>query len=95
MARRIVLSSDSDEPSRSPEDLTIDYADDLNEQQYAAATAGDGPLLIVAGAGTGKTRTLIYRTPSAWKRSGSTPKRSTSPATSRCSTQPMPPTCSA
>ena len=61
MARRIVLSSDSDEPSRSPEDLTIDYADDLNEQQYAAATAGDGPLLIVAGAGTGKTRTLIYR----------------------------------
>ena len=61
MARRIVLSSDSDEPSRSPEDLTIDYAEDLNEQQYAAATAGTGPLLIVAGAGTGKTRTLIYR----------------------------------
>ena len=61
MARRIVLSSDRDEPSRSTEDLTIDYAEDLNEQQYAAATAGDGPLLIVAGAGTGKTRTLIYR----------------------------------
>ncbi|MFB6273169.1 MAG: UvrD-helicase domain-containing protein, partial [Salinibacter sp.] len=61
MTRRIVLSSDQDEPSGSTEDLTIDYADDLNEQQYEAATAGDGPLLIIAGAGTGKTRTLIYR----------------------------------
>ena len=61
MARRIVLSSDRDEPSGSTEDLTIEYAEALNEQQYAAATAGEGPLLIVAGAGTGKTRTLIYR----------------------------------
>ena len=59
MARRIVLSSDS-EPSPQ-DDLTVDYADALNPQQHAAATAGDGPLLVVAGAGTGKTRTLIYR----------------------------------
>ena len=34
--------------------------DDLDPDQYAAATA-DGPLLIVAGPGTGKTRTLTYR----------------------------------
>lgn len=61
MARRIVLQSEGDEVSRSSEDLTIDYANALNPQQHAAATAGDGPLLIVAGAGTGKTRTLIYR----------------------------------
>ncbi|MFB6230514.1 MAG: ATP-dependent helicase [Salinibacter sp.] len=61
MARRIVLRSEEDEVPESPENLTIDYEDDLNSQQYAAATAGDGPLLIVAGAGTGKTRTLIYR----------------------------------
>jgi DNA helicase-2/ATP-dependent DNA helicase PcrA len=33
----------------------------LNESQYLAATHGEGPLLIVAGAGSGKTRTLVYR----------------------------------
>ncbi len=33
----------------------------LNPQQEEAATAGDGPLLIVAGAGTGKTKTLTQR----------------------------------
>src|SRR6476646_8626855 len=34
---------------------------ELNAEQAVAATFGDGPLLIIAGAGTGKTRTLIYR----------------------------------
>ncbi len=59
MARRFVLKK---EPELSaPSNLTIDYAGELNEQQHAAATAGDGPVLIVAGAGTGKTRTLVYR----------------------------------
>jgi len=38
-----------------------DFAAELNPEQLAAATHGDGPLLIVAGAGTGKTRTLVYR----------------------------------
>src|SRR6185369_18041479 len=38
-----------------------DLAADLNPEQAAAATHGDGPLLIIAGAGTGKTRTLVYR----------------------------------
>src|SRR3954463_442214 len=33
----------------------------LNDQQRAAATFGRGPLLIVAGAGTGKTNTLAHR----------------------------------
>ncbi|HSV14498.1 MAG TPA: ATP-dependent helicase, partial [Tepidisphaeraceae bacterium] len=33
----------------------------LNDQQRAAATHGDGPLLIIAGAGTGKTNTLAHR----------------------------------
>lgn len=36
--------------------------DDLNSQQRAAVTAGDGPVLIVAGPGTGKTKTLTART---------------------------------
>jgi len=35
--------------------------DDLNPEQREAATQGDGPLLIVAGAGTGKTTTLAAR----------------------------------
>ncbi len=33
----------------------------LNEEQARAATFGDAPLLVIAGAGTGKTRTLIHR----------------------------------
>ncbi|GAC1342536.1 MAG: ATP-dependent helicase [Myxococcales bacterium] len=33
----------------------------LNPQQRAAAQSGDGPLLIIAGAGTGKTTTLAHR----------------------------------
>lgn len=33
----------------------------LNKEQFEAATAPDGPLLVLAAAGTGKTRTLVYR----------------------------------
>jgi DNA helicase-2/ATP-dependent DNA helicase PcrA len=38
-----------------------DYSTLLNPEQCAAATATDGPLLVLAAAGTGKTRTLVYR----------------------------------
>jgi len=39
----------------------IDYEKSLNETQYIAATAIEGPLLVIAGAGSGKTRTIVYR----------------------------------
>ncbi|MFZ1731294.1 MAG: ATP-dependent helicase [Bacteroidota bacterium] len=39
----------------------IRYREELNEAQYEAAAHLDGPVLVVAGAGTGKTRTLTYR----------------------------------
>jgi ATP-dependent exoDNAse (exonuclease V) beta subunit len=38
--------------------------DDLNSEQLRAATAGEGPVLTIAGAGTGKTKTLAARV--AW-----------------------------
>ena len=39
----------------------IDFAADLNREQLAVATAGNGPMLVIAGAGSGKTRALTYR----------------------------------
>lgn len=45
----------------SSNDYRIDYLSELNEQQYKAVTTLDGPQLIIAGAGSGKTRTLVYR----------------------------------
>jgi len=44
---------------------------DLNPEQQRAATHGEGPLLILAGAGTGKTRTIVARI--TWLVSNGTP----------------------
>lgn len=42
----------------------IDYRGALNDEQYEAVTSPPGPCLVIAGAGSGKTRTLTYRV--AW-----------------------------
>ena len=55
MTRRFVL------PGRETSSLEIDYETGLNEQQLAVVTCGVGPKIVIAGAGSGKTRTLTYR----------------------------------
>ena len=41
--------------------MVNDYLDELNESQRAAVLYNDGPSLVIAGAGSGKTRVLTYK----------------------------------
>lgn len=56
--KKFVLQKDD---AAVDQNYTIDYEGLLNDAQFKAVMHGQGPSLVVAGAGTGKTRTLIYR----------------------------------
>lgn len=59
MFRTIVLKD------RQPQcELAINYQKELNPEQLAVVKGAEGPCLVLAGAGTGKTRTIVYRV--AW-----------------------------
>lgn len=60
MARKYTLES-----SAQVEDVEgLDYEGSLNDEQLAVVRAPSGPMLVIAGAGSGKTHTLTYRV--AW-----------------------------
>ena len=54
--------------------VTIDFAQELNAEQLEVVTSPPGPALVIAGAGSGKTRTLTYRV--AWLLAQGIPSRS-------------------
>jgi DNA helicase-2/ATP-dependent DNA helicase PcrA len=56
MTRKYIIKTEPTKPAS-----LVNYRESLNPEQHAVVMAGQGPLLVIAGAGSGKTRTVTYR----------------------------------